>query len=89
MKVITVDGDRLRRLAELYSLFAEDLDFPSYFGRNLDALYDCLGDVSEETVIEVLNRDALADTFGEDFCGRLLSTLLDAAEENPNLSLEL
>lgn len=34
--------------AESIDLFAEVLDFPDWFGRNLDALADCLHDYAEE-----------------------------------------
>ena len=34
--------------AESIDLFAEVLDFPDWFGRNLDALADCLHDFAEE-----------------------------------------
>ena len=34
--------------AESIDLFAEVLDFPDWFGRNLDALADCLHDLAEE-----------------------------------------
>ena len=33
---------------ESIDLFAEVLDFPDWFGRNLDALADCLHDYAEE-----------------------------------------
>ena len=34
--------------AESLELFAETLDFPEWFGRNLDALADCLHDFAEQ-----------------------------------------
>lgn len=34
--------------AESLDLFAEVLDFPDWFGRNLDALADCLHDFAEQ-----------------------------------------
>ncbi|KMS87511.1 barstar family protein [Prauserella rugosa] len=41
-----LDGSRLTDKAATLDAIAELLRFPSYFGRNLDALYDCLTDLS-------------------------------------------
>jgi RNAse (barnase) inhibitor barstar len=37
--------------AELYAALAETLGFPSWFGANLDALWDCLADLTEPTAL--------------------------------------
>lgn len=47
--------------ADVHELLAEQLGFPSYYGANLDALEDCLGDIHEPTRI-VLRRDAQEPT---------------------------
>jgi RNAse (barnase) inhibitor barstar len=41
-----VDGATVRTKAEAMDAIAAALSFPDYFGRNLDALYDCLTDLS-------------------------------------------
>ncbi len=41
-----VDGDRTVDKASTLDAIAEALSFPEYFGKNLDALYDCLTDLS-------------------------------------------
>lgn len=38
-------------LEEFYDQISEALAFPGYFGRNLDALWDCLTDLTEPTVL--------------------------------------
>jgi RNAse (barnase) inhibitor barstar len=43
--LVTLDGSELRSESELFDKFAQSLRFPSYFGRNWDALEECLGDV--------------------------------------------
>ena len=51
---------RERELAgpnEAHALLASELEFPDYYGANLDALEDCLGEVGRPTRI-VLERDA-------------------------------
>ena len=88
MQYVTIDGTAVTDRAALYALFAEALEFPGYFGNNLDALYDCLGDVGEDTVIDLARPDALADALGEDFCERFTSLLLRASDENPHILLE-
>jgi RNAse (barnase) inhibitor barstar len=37
-----MDGTRIRSKDEFYDAVAAALSFPDWFGRNLDALYDCL-----------------------------------------------
>lgn len=44
-RVHVVDGGTTR--AEVLARFAEVLDFPEWFGGNLDALMDCLRDVAD------------------------------------------
>ena len=72
MKLILLRGGE-----EFHEILARELQFPSYYGHNLDALHDCLTDVSAETVI-ILTDAAKADP-------RLPAVLRDAAEENPRL----
>lgn len=43
--------------ADVHALLAEELGFPAYYGHNLDALEECLGDVCTPTRI-VIRRDA-------------------------------
>jgi RNAse (barnase) inhibitor barstar len=44
--VHTVNGPGLRDRLSVLDAIADALQFPEYFGRNLDALYDCLTDLS-------------------------------------------
>ena len=67
---------------------AEQLDFPDWYGGNLDALYDCLTDLTEETSIILLHSQALAETLGTSY-GRFCRVLTDAAAENPNLHIQI
>ena len=47
---------KLESVDQAHAQLAQELDFPDYYGNNLDALEDCLGDICEPTRI-VLRRD--------------------------------
>ena len=53
--------------------------FPEYYGRNLDALYDCLGDL-EMTEIHILHVEDV-----DEFSFRVLRVIDEVAEDNENL----
>jgi RNAse (barnase) inhibitor barstar len=40
--VVEIDGNKARSLRAFYTRIAKLLLFPDYFGKNLDALFDCL-----------------------------------------------
>jgi len=46
-RVVTVDAGNWASEDDLHDDVAAALDFPSYYGRNFDALNDCLSDVSQ------------------------------------------
>ncbi len=45
MKQITLDGNLLANAAKVHDYLKEMLEFPEYYGKNLDALHDCLTDL--------------------------------------------
>ena len=45
MKQITLDGNILADAAKVHGYLKECLEFPEYYGMNLDALHDCLTDL--------------------------------------------
>lgn len=79
MRSVFLQGDALT-----HDALAEAFGFPAYYGRNLDALHDCLGDIGEDTAVIVTDMGS-ADENGR----RILTVLWDSARENPHLSLYL
>ena len=75
---LTEDMDR----AMIHEQFKEALAFPEYYGMNLDALYDCLTDIREDTVIGLYLPEERYDYFG-----RLCHTLRDAERANPHVAV--
>lgn len=80
--MIILDASRLRERGAAHEYLKILLSFPDYYGRNLDALYDCLTDMNE-TEIEFVNPDARA----ESYFTRVHSVFREAAAQNPRLRL--
>ena len=79
MKEITINCATIASMAEIHEILARELNFPQWYGRNLDALHDCLTDLSADTAI-ILADAAKADP-------RLIAVLRDASGENPHLRI--
>ena len=84
MRVI-LDCERLLHRRPAHAYLQEALGFPAYYGKNLDALFDCLTDLCDCTVV-LRGRDALACSGG--YGARILRVFEDAARANPHLTLE-
>ena len=80
--LILCDFERLGTPEAVYDYLTRELAFPAYFGRNLDALHDCLTDVSTPP------RLVLTGTGSP--CGQhFLRVFKDAARRNKYLSVEV
>ena len=78
-------GDEIENREALHRALAWQLDFPDYYGRNLDALYDVLTTAAEPIEILVSGEDDLREQLGgywDLFC----TVLEDVCEENANVS---
>ena len=85
---VILDGNAMTDRPAAHSHLAQRLELPTYSGRNLDALYDVLTGIGVETQIILEDPAAVArnlSRYGE----ALLSTMQEAAEENPHLTLTL
>ena len=86
MRQVIIDGHAIADRQELHKALADGLALPEWYGNNLDALSDCLSEISEDTVIAVTNFEALEATLGR-YAHSLLKVLWHAAEENPHIRL--
>ena len=86
MVELTLDGLELACIEDVHARFEQALPLPDYYGRNLDALFDCLTDLPEAATVRLLHREVLEERLG--WRGRALVRLLRrAAEENARLTL--
>ncbi len=83
---IFLDCRRLTERSSAHEYLEEIMSFPKYYGRNLDALYDCLLEVRECDIVLQYEKEAcLEGTYGE----RIIEVLEDAAFENPLIRLSV
>ncbi|MDO5851141.1 MAG: barstar family protein [Methanobacteriaceae archaeon] len=79
MNQILLDGKKMKKNPHKY--LKKILNFPDYYGNNLDALYDCLGDINIKTCVKLINSDYINQD--------IIDTFKDASYENPNLKFNI
>ena len=53
---------------EIHEVLKRDLEFPDYYGGNLDALWDCLTDMlGDISIIEIYNSEAISKKYHEEW----------------------
>lgn len=85
---VRLPGEQIENRAQLHQWLAHALTLPDWYGNTLDALYDCLTDLQTDTILEISQQEALADTLGT-YMQPFLQVLADAAEENLHLTVRL
>lgn len=86
MKII-LDGALMTEKSAAHEHIAAAMNFPAWYGKNLDALWDMLSTCGEAE-IELINAPALLNALDSYAC-RLLSCFYEAAEENKRLSFKV
>ena len=81
MNIIILDGRQMtdRKTAHVY--LKETLGLPRHYGHNLDALFDCLTELSGVQVILTYLQE-MSENLGN-YADMLLAVFTEAAEENP------
>ncbi len=59
-----VDFSGVKYYSEIHEIIKEAFDFPDYYGKNLDALWDCLTDLSGEVIhVEIHGMSVIRERF--------------------------
>ena len=78
MRVYTVDCTEIAGPRDFHETIAREMNFPEWYGSNLDALHDLLAAITEETELRLLHFGILPP-----FARGFRRVMEDAAEENP------
>ena len=85
---VTLSGNKMTTKEAMHLYLAKKLALPAYYGKNLDALHDCLCERSTPLHITVTYTDRLKEQLG-DYGEMFLQVLQDAAEENERIILSI
>ena len=85
---IILEGRAMTDRPAAHSHLAQRLDLPTYYGRNLDALYDVLTEIGTDTELILEDPAAVVENLGK-YGEALLGTMQEAAEANPHLIITL
>lgn len=83
--LVELDGRNMSNSVEMYNEFASLFKFPDYFGRNLNALFDCLTDLewlpAEGYLLVIKNAGCLLKNEPDESLFGLISTLQNVGRE--------
>ena len=82
MRECIIRGDRISDWDALYDQLSDDLALPEWFGRNLDALFDCLTEMDDTVYIAM---DPVPTEESKEWFQRIYEVISDAAAENENI----
>ena len=82
MEIIILDGKCMGDFESAHDYLGRTLRLPEYYGRNLDALYDCLcGLFTSDCIIILLNGGQMKNGLGV-YGDKLIQVFEDAMGEN-------
>ena len=87
-KTVFLQAEELTDAAAAQQYLEQAFSFPSWYGRNLDALHDCLTDISENTEI-VIEGAMQMDREKGSYLDQIIRVMDDSADENSCLRIYL
>ncbi|MEY8339164.1 barstar family protein [Lachnospiraceae bacterium 62-35] len=88
MKTILLDFRMIKTREQVHEYLAERLDFPYYYGKNLDSLYDMLTDINEDVCLEIVIPGKSEFSEFYEYLFQIEQVLQDAYQDNPCLSIQ-
>ena len=81
MKEIVIDGKLMKDKESAHNVIKEAFNFPDYYGRNLDALWDMLSEMSDPVKITLTGSSQARKALGKYFVD-IIKVFYDAAKED-------
>lgn len=88
MEEIFLDGYKMISKSETHKYIKKMLNFPDYYGENLDALWDILSTKSKIISIFLLHEEKIYENLG-DYGKQLIDVFQEAANSNTNIKFTL
>ena len=87
MTEILIDCTAIRDRTAFHNALAQAMVFPEWYGKNLDALHDCLTDIGTDTILRLLHWGAVEAALGS--YGKAAARVMEQADlENPHFFVE-
>ncbi|MBO4473578.1 MAG: barstar family protein [Clostridiales bacterium] len=80
MNIYLLDGKDMTSRDEAYRVIVDTMELPMWFGNNLDALFDCLSDLSKDIAVVFVNTAIAEENLGQ-YAKRILACFREAAQE--------
>jgi len=87
MNRVILECGAIESRAELHAALATELNFPAWYGGNLDALHDLLTTIGTDTVLQLHDWPAAEAALGP-YGSRVEKVLALAALKNPHFTVE-
>ena len=81
-----LDGSSVGNRETLHRVLAAGLQFPDWYGGNLDALHDCLTEINQPTELVIRSSDTLETALGS-YAAAFRRVLADSAAQNDALTV--
>lgn len=80
----TIDCSAIHSTMQMHRILKKTLSFPDWYGNNLDALYDCLTELPQQTHLILLHWRSESR-----FLARFHSVFADAQQDHPLFTFSL
>lgn len=87
MNEVIINGSEISERDKLHDIFSESLKLPEWYGRNLDALYDCLCDISEDTLIKITDFETLERNLDK-YAQQFKKVIYNSQQNNEKIHVE-